>query len=122
MSLHWAPDSTGDRLGSPRWAVDRTGWARGCVDVPPQVVAESLPSLVAATTLDRRPDPYLSALIRIAGAGLQWRGMASQLLDTKFYGPKPRTGLVPRPGLTERLRRGTQSKLTLISAPAGFGG
>jgi LuxR family maltose regulon positive regulatory protein len=47
--------------------------------------------------------------------------MVSQLLDTKFYAPKPRTGLVPRPSLTARLLAGTQSKLTLISAPAGFG-
>ena len=47
--------------------------------------------------------------------------MASQLLATKFYAPKPRSGLVPRPRLIERLRRGTASKLTLISAPAGFG-
>lgn len=47
--------------------------------------------------------------------------MANQLLDTKFYAPRPRSGLVPRPGLTDRLFRGTESKLTLISAPAGFG-
>jgi LuxR family maltose regulon positive regulatory protein len=47
--------------------------------------------------------------------------MASQLLATKFYLPRPRSGIVPRPGLTDRLLRGTQSKLTLISAPAGFG-
>ncbi len=47
--------------------------------------------------------------------------MASPLLATKLYAPRPRSGLVPRPGLIERLRRGTESKLTLISAPAGFG-
>lgn len=47
--------------------------------------------------------------------------MASQLLETKFYVPKPRGGLVPRPSLTDRLLHGTRSKLTLISAPAGFG-
>ncbi len=47
--------------------------------------------------------------------------MASQLLATKFYAPRPRSGLVPRPGLTARLLRGTEAKLTLISAPAGFG-
>ena len=47
--------------------------------------------------------------------------MASPLLATKFYAPRPRTGLVPRPLLTERLARGTEAKLTLISAPAGFG-
>jgi LuxR family maltose regulon positive regulatory protein len=47
--------------------------------------------------------------------------MASQLLATKFYVPRPRSGLVPRPSLTGRLLGGTESKLTLISAPAGFG-
>jgi LuxR family transcriptional regulator, maltose regulon positive regulatory protein len=47
--------------------------------------------------------------------------MPSQLLATKLYAPKPRSGLVARPELTRRLLRGTESKLTLISAPAGFG-
>jgi len=42
-------------------------------------------------------------------------------LDTKFYAPRHRSGIVPRPLLTERLDRGAESKLTLISAPAGFG-
>ena len=28
---------------------------------------------------------------------------------------------MPRPHLTDRLERGTQSRLTLVSAPAGFG-
>jgi LuxR family maltose regulon positive regulatory protein len=43
------------------------------------------------------------------------------LLETKLYVPHSRRGLVPRPRLSERLDRGTASKLTLISAPAGFG-
>jgi len=43
------------------------------------------------------------------------------LLETKLYVPKPRRGLVQRPRLSERLRRGLESTLTLISAPAGFG-
>jgi LuxR family maltose regulon positive regulatory protein len=43
------------------------------------------------------------------------------LLETKFYVPRSRRGLVPRPRLIERLDRGTASKLTLVSAPAGFG-
>jgi LuxR family maltose regulon positive regulatory protein len=48
-------------------------------------------------------------------------GVTSSLLDTKLYAPRRRTGLVSRPHLTDRVRRGTQSKLTLVSAPAGFG-
>ena len=43
------------------------------------------------------------------------------LLETKFYVPRSRHGLVPRPRLGERLDRGTASTLMLVSAPAGFG-
>jgi LuxR family maltose regulon positive regulatory protein len=47
--------------------------------------------------------------------------MASLLLETKLYVPRLRRGLVARPRLGERLSRGVESKLTLISAPPGFG-
>src|ERR671937_2733524 len=47
--------------------------------------------------------------------------LPSPLLETKLYVPRRRRGLVPRPRLTERLNHGTESKLTLVSAPAGFG-
>ena len=47
--------------------------------------------------------------------------MASPLVETKLYAPKLRPSLVARPRLSERLRRGAESRLTLISAPAGFG-
>src|SRR5438105_675409 len=47
--------------------------------------------------------------------------MVTPLLETKLYVPKWRRGLVPRPRLSERLNRGAESKLTLVSAPAGFG-
>ena len=47
--------------------------------------------------------------------------MASPLLETKLYAPKLRRGVVARPRLSERLSRGAESKLTLVSAPAGFG-
>ena len=47
--------------------------------------------------------------------------MPAPLLETKLYVPGPRRGLVPRPRLSQRLDRGTTSKLMLISAPAGFG-
>ena len=47
--------------------------------------------------------------------------MPAPLLETKLYVPRPRRGLVPRPRLSQRLDRGTTSKLMLISAPAGFG-
>ena len=43
------------------------------------------------------------------------------LLETKLYIPKWRPGLVPRARLIERLDQGRERKLTLVSAPAGFG-
>ena len=43
------------------------------------------------------------------------------LLETKLYVPRLRRAQVARPRLSERLSRGAESKLTLISAPAGFG-
>jgi LuxR family transcriptional regulator, maltose regulon positive regulatory protein len=47
--------------------------------------------------------------------------MSTSVLDTKLYVPQPRTQLVLRTRLLERLNEGLRSKLTLISAPAGFG-
>ena len=47
--------------------------------------------------------------------------MARPMIATKLYVPKVRRGLVARPRLLERLRRGEESRLTLVSAPAGFG-
>ena len=47
--------------------------------------------------------------------------MPAALLETKFYVPRSRPGLVPRRRLSERLDRGAGSKLMLVSAPAGFG-
>jgi LuxR family maltose regulon positive regulatory protein len=47
--------------------------------------------------------------------------MASPLVETKLYIPKLRRSLVARPRLSGRLSRGAASRLTLISAPAGFG-
>jgi len=49
------------------------------------------------------------------------RDDAGPLLQTKLYIPKLRHGQVERPRLLERLSRGAESKLTLVSAPAGFG-
>ncbi|MCB0016776.1 MAG: hypothetical protein KDE09_03240, partial [Anaerolineales bacterium] len=42
-------------------------------------------------------------------------------MQTKLYRPRLRPALVPRPRLIEALQRGLAGKLTLISAPAGFG-
>ena len=47
--------------------------------------------------------------------------MSTPLLTTKLYIPPPRPNVVLRPRLSERLNEGLHRKLTLISAPAGFG-
>ncbi|MDY6877489.1 MAG: LuxR C-terminal-related transcriptional regulator [Chloroflexota bacterium] len=47
--------------------------------------------------------------------------METPLLQTKLYIPPVRPELVSRPRLIERLNTGLDRKLTLISAPAGFG-
>ena len=47
--------------------------------------------------------------------------MAGPLLNTKFFIPRPRDSTVARHRLTKLLDQGAQSKLTLVSAQAGFG-
>ena len=47
--------------------------------------------------------------------------MSLPILATKLYIPPLRPNLVLRPRLTEQLNEGLHRKLTLISAPAGFG-
>src|SRR3990170_3381935 len=49
--------------------------------------------------------------------------MSTPILATKLYIPPPRPKIVFRPRLIERLNEGLSAgrKLTLISAPAGFG-
>lgn len=44
---------------------------------------------------------------------------STPIVETKLFVPRPRAGLVPRPRLDDLL--GAHSRLTLISAPAGFG-
>jgi LuxR family maltose regulon positive regulatory protein len=43
------------------------------------------------------------------------------ILRTKIYPPQMRPGIIQRPRLVHLLDRGANQKLTLISAPAGFG-
>ena len=45
----------------------------------------------------------------------------NQLLTTKLFIPRTRPNAVARPHLTARLEAGRDGKLTLVSAPAGFG-
>lgn len=55
-----------------------------------------------------------------SGSGTQVQAL-NQLLATKLHIPSLNHSLVPRPRLVERLNQGMGRKLTLISAPAGFG-
>ena len=47
--------------------------------------------------------------------------MSAQILATKLHIPSPRDNAVIRSHLIERLNKGLRRKLTLVSAPAGFG-
>ncbi|MBZ0307292.1 MAG: AAA family ATPase, partial [Anaerolineae bacterium] len=47
--------------------------------------------------------------------------MSVPILATKLYIPQRRPQAVPRPRLVKQLNDGRHRKLTLISAPAGFG-
>jgi len=47
--------------------------------------------------------------------------MSASLLTTKLYIPPPRPTAVNRPRLLARLHAGLHGRLTLVSAPAGFG-
>ena len=47
--------------------------------------------------------------------------MTLPLVATKLYVPPARAGLVTRGRLLSRLEDGAASRLTLVSAPAGFG-
>src|ERR687897_1852227 len=47
--------------------------------------------------------------------------MSTPILATNLYIPPPQPRVVPRPRLLGRLNEGLRRKLTLVSAPAGFG-
>ena len=91
---------------------------------PPPVQAAARPAVPLAVT--GNPREQLSGLTgrepelaQPREAEILW--VPTALLETKLYVPRPRRGLVLRPRLSERLDRGTASKLMLVSAPAGFG-
>jgi len=65
----------------------------------------------------RHDEAWSGTTIRIVMRSWQ----ISALLKTKLHIPPVRPELVPRPRLIERLNAGLHRKLTLISAPAGFG-
>ena len=60
-------------------------------------------------------------LLTAKSCGLYNQSMSTPILTTKLYIPPPRPKAVHRPHLVERLNDGLHGKLTLVSAPAGFG-
>jgi LuxR family maltose regulon positive regulatory protein len=75
------------------------------------------PSLSPASASASPASAEMAASPKAAGNPV----VPAPLLETKLYVPRSRRGLVLRPRLIERLDRGTASRLTLVSAPAGFG-
>ncbi|MHB0877215.1 MAG: LuxR C-terminal-related transcriptional regulator [Anaerolineae bacterium] len=59
--------------------------------------------------------------LTVEGCGFYDRFMFTPILATKLHIPPPRPGIVPRPHLIEWLTKGLHRRLTLVSAPAGFG-
>ena len=47
--------------------------------------------------------------------------VAGPLVEAKLFLPQPRGDAVTRPRLDDLLNRGRRARLTLVSAPAGFG-
>lgn len=52
---------------------------------------------------------------------LYYQAMPTPILATKLYAPPAKAMVIRRPRLLDRIRAGREGKLTLMSAPAGFG-
>jgi LuxR family maltose regulon positive regulatory protein len=68
----------------------------------------------------------MSRALALVDPADEWRqhqssGTAPTLLETKFYVPRARFDVVPRPRLSDAISRGAERKLTIVVAPAGFG-
>jgi LuxR family transcriptional regulator, maltose regulon positive regulatory protein len=73
------------------------------------------PVTLAAASADNEADAVRHPLLA------QQHNPLHPLLATKLHVPRPRAQLVLRSHLIERLQRGAEHPLTLVSAPAGFG-
>lgn len=80
-------------------------------------------SVAPAPGISPGPDATILRAGPLAQRKREANAMASPLLATKLHIPRPRPDLVARPALTERLDEGLRlgRRLTLVSAPAGFG-
>ena len=79
------------------------------------------PDVLELQDIDKPDIGDSDVLIRVPAAGVNLGDWAIPLLETKLYIPSWRPGSVRRPNLIERLNHGARTKLTLVSAPAGFG-
>jgi len=84
-----------------------------------QVVAQVLTDALVEPAPDNDADETRLPA-QAAAPGIQSDALVP-LLATKLHRPLPRTHLVRRPQLAERLTQGAVGPLTLVSAPAGFG-
>jgi ATP/maltotriose-dependent transcriptional regulator MalT len=84
---------------------------------PPEEPAVQIPSDGRAVGLDERAGGTDTIPVSSVSMGIQ----GDLLLATKLSPPRPRSHLVTRSRLIERLGQGMECALTLISAPAGFG-
>ena len=84
-----------------------------------QAVAQALADALVETAPDNDADEA-RLMAQAAAPGIQSDALVP-LLATKLHRPLPRTHLVRRPHLAERLTQGVVGPLTLVSAPAGFG-
>ena len=90
------------------------------VKKPVEVYAISNVGLIVPKYEDIKGEPDTDP-VSAAEKQEQPKSMSQPILATKLYIPPPRPKIVLRPRLVERLNEGMQRKLTLISAPPGFG-
>jgi len=109
-------------LKGPQWSqrFQWSQWFSGRAQTDEPVDEQAIEDWLRAITI--RPDYQDSLETRGWPRYAAREGeMAMPLLTTKLYVPRARAELVSRPRLTERLNEGVTRKLTLVSAPAGFG-
>ncbi len=89
---------------------------------------ETPPLLPPANAAQMPPSETLASVSTDGEVEVTQRPLSAQrdtplhpLLATKLHVPRPRTRLVSRAHLVERLQQGMARQLTLVSAPAGFG-
>jgi LuxR family maltose regulon positive regulatory protein len=86
-----------------------------------EALARSDDGAVASSVPDASAGGDAGRTDAAAMSGPQRGARGYPLLLTKLTVPSVRASLVRRPRLSERIEEGTERKLTLVSAPAGFG-